>query len=734
MIDRGRWRTVWLSLALIGALAPPVAARPAADIEESVPQTESDTGTDDAGDSNAEAEGEDSEDALSERVIVTATRGDADPYELPYAVTVLTAEDLQVRKQSRSFPEAFREVPSVLVQKTAHGQGSPFIRGFTGFHTLLMVDGIRLNHAAFRSGPNQYWATFDPVMIDQLELVRGPSSTLYGSDAVGGTVNVVTQSPSTSGGDGFHLSPQVYYRYDSATSSNVAKLALSGGQDDKVQFLVGAAYKNFGNVEAGGATGVQPNTGYEETDADVKVVVHLDGSSSLTLSHQRVDQDDVPRTHKTIFSKSFHGTTVGSERRRNLDQRRELTYVQYRTDRLGGPVRNARFSLSYHRHEEQQDRLKAEGSGGDLQGFDLGSWGLWSQFETPTKIGRLTYGFEYYDDEVDSFKQKFDEDGNLTDVGIQGPIADDATYELAGLFLQDELPVGSDLGLIFGLRYTYAAVDAKRVDVGGVETQVEDSWDNVVGNFRLLYSFNETWNGYFGISQGFRAPNLGDLTKLDDTSAIEVPSPGLEPEHFTSFEIGAKTRKQRWQGAFAYWNTRIDDLIVQSPTGEVVDGTPVVRKDNIGDGWVHGVELESAYRFVAEWWTFGSFTWMDGEVDQLDESQDFDLVRAPLSRLMPTTLNVGVRYRPSRYWAEALITAVDDQDDLALRDITDTQRIPPGGTPGYTIYTLRGGVTLRRTIRLSAALENITDVNYRVHGSGQNEPGLNFVFSVNATF
>ena len=66
---------------------------------------------------------------------------------MPYAVTVLTSEDLQVRKQSRSFPEAFREVPSVLVQKTAHGQGSPFIRGFTGYHTLLMVDGIRLNHA-----------------------------------------------------------------------------------------------------------------------------------------------------------------------------------------------------------------------------------------------------------------------------------------------------------------------------------------------------------------------------------------------------------------------------------------------------------------------------------------------------------------------------------------------------------------------------------------------------------
>jgi len=86
-------------------------------------------------------------------------------------------------------------VPGVMVQKTGHGQGSPYIRGFTGFRTLLMIDGIRLNNAVFRDGPNQYWNTVDPFSIERLEVVKGPSSVLYGSDAIGGTVNVITRGP-----------------------------------------------------------------------------------------------------------------------------------------------------------------------------------------------------------------------------------------------------------------------------------------------------------------------------------------------------------------------------------------------------------------------------------------------------------------------------------------------------------------------------------------------------------
>ena len=119
-------------------------------------------------------------------VISTATRTPKTNFEAPYIVDSLLSDEL-ANRSVRSLPEAFEQTPGVLVQKTAHGQGSPFIRGFTAYHNLLLIDGIRLNNAVFRSGPNQYWNTVDSQGLSGIELVKSQGSVIYGSDAVGGT-------------------------------------------------------------------------------------------------------------------------------------------------------------------------------------------------------------------------------------------------------------------------------------------------------------------------------------------------------------------------------------------------------------------------------------------------------------------------------------------------------------------------------------------------------------------
>ena len=107
-----------------------------------------------------------------------------------------------------------------------------------------------------------------------------------------------------------------------------------------------------------------------------------------------------------------------------------------------------------------------------------------------------------------------------------------------------------------------------------------------------------------------------------------------------------------------------------------------------------------------------------------------------MSRIQPTTGLVGLRWDSpqKQYWLETTVTIVDNQDRLSPRDKADTQRIPPGGTPGYTVYTLRGGVEPIQGLRMFSALENITDVDYRVHGSGQNGPGTNAILGVDWRF
>ncbi len=185
----------------------------------------------------------------------------------------------------------------------------------------------------------------------------------------------------------------------------------------------------------------------------------------------------------------------------------------------------------------------------------------------------------------------------------------------------------------------------------------------------------------------------------------------------------------------AYFHTDISDMIVRVPTGRVIEGNNEVTKRNGGDGFTEGIEFRGTFDINRHLRLYGNYAWLDGAVDTFPTSAPV-LVREPISRLMPQTAHLGLRWRPigRRYWAEALATWVDDADKLSTRDQGDTGRIPPGGTPGYELLTLRGGYRLLYWLDVTVALENLTDEEYRAHGSGQNEPGRNFVVTFSADF
>ena len=126
-------------------------------------------------------------------IVVTATRLGQDPFELPYATSQLASGRIRHQLQSRSTPEILKQVPGISVQKTAHGQGSPKFRGQTGFQTLLLVDGIRINDSTWRSGNVEYWNHVDPYSFDRFEVLLGPAAALWGSDAVAGVGQAFTR-------------------------------------------------------------------------------------------------------------------------------------------------------------------------------------------------------------------------------------------------------------------------------------------------------------------------------------------------------------------------------------------------------------------------------------------------------------------------------------------------------------------------------------------------------------
>jgi hemoglobin/transferrin/lactoferrin receptor protein len=677
---------------------------------------------------------------VAPEIVVSATRSARELNSVPNTAYYLNATEEVVHQAVRTTPDMLAGIPSAFVQKTSYGQGSPYLRGFTGFRTLCLVDGIRLNNSVFRDGPNQYWNTVDPLSIRAYELVMGPGSVLYGSDAVGGTLNALpVQPPDYAGAPTWER--RLYYRGATVDRSNIGRLQLGGRLDEHLGFVGGVSLKDFGDVRGGKAVGLQEHTGYEELDWDLRADYHFTKDATLTLAHQTVRQEDTWRTHRTVYGITWDGLKRGDDKSLSYDQHRDLTYLKFQSKDLSGPIDGLEATVSRQVQSEDIYRIKKDDKG-EQQGFDVTTWGATLQLQSDTQIGEWVYGAEYYRDSVVSYGRKYKANGQLDSVEVQGPVADDAAYHTLGAFVEDTLKLfGGQLDVVPGVRYTYAKVEANRVKepLTGKATSTEGNWNAAVGSLRLLHPLTEDRKHvvFVGVSQGFRAPNLSDLTRLDiaRSTELETPVSDLDPERFVSYEIGIKSRAERLTTQASYYYTTIEDMIVRAPTGRKIDGLDEVTKKNSGHGFVQGVELTETLKLGREWSTWVSAAWMEGQVDAYPNSTTQE-ERGYLGRLMPPTAEIGLRWRQEsgRYWGELVGDMAAKADKLSADDARDTQRIPPGGTPGYAVFHARVGTTVVENLDLTLALENIFDKDYRIHGSGVNEPGRNLVVTAAYSF
>ena len=675
-------------------------------------------------------------------LVVTARGGFAEPLsKTPWSVSSLDTGSLSVH--ARTMPEALTGLPSVMVQKTALGQSSPYLRGLTGYHNVLLVDGIRVNHSAMRSGPNQYWSTVEPLGAGRLELIRGPHGIKHGADAIGGVVNVLSAKPFFTN-KGNQTEGQLFARFSSAESSWMGRLS---GQVATPEWFAEASHaeRSFGDLEGGRNVGAQRDTGYDSRGTNLRLARKLSDDSRLVFGLQRVFMDDVPRTHKTVNGLSWKGLSPGSELWRRLDQERRLAYGRLSWDDKGGLADSGSVTLNLHTHEQDRNRMKT--SGGEIQRFDLKDVGISSRFESDGPgNGRLAYGAEFHRESLTSSAYKVKTDQSFDETLTQGPLAADADYNRLAFYLSNTFETESGLILEPGVRYSQVEVDVDKwykstANGTALENPFSKEYDELVGSLRISKELNEEKFVFAGFSQGFRPPSLYDLTSTDETSVEETPDIKLESEGFLQAEIGIRGQSAAWDWNLSVYRTWIDEMIVRSPKNAT--GSTMIKAN--GDGYVEGIEVNLHYEWNKEWQSKVAFSWIDAEVEQLlldasgsvavDGSNYSAIDRAP-DRLMPTQLHLVTRYRPtgSDWWAEGTALAVGDGDRLSLKDERDTSRIPGDGTPGYLLFGLRAGKTLGEDSSVFLAAENLGDVDYRVHGSGLNGPGRNFVLSFQQSF
>jgi len=661
----------------------------------------------------------------------------------PYAIELLDSDFIR-ESARRTIPDALQYTPGVLVQKTAHGHGSPFIRGFTGRQNLLMVDGVRINNSTFRGGPVQYWNTVDPLAIDRIELIRSQGSVLYGSDAVGGTLNAFTKSSdfrSREEGEVYSGGAASYEYRTNGSGSHVGRLEMETGIGKKLGVWLGLSSKEFGDIKDS-SVGLMRGTGHPEENLDFRLDWALGPESTLTFAHQYVNQDSISRWHRTLENPGWtHGSHVaapGKWTANTYDQERSLTYLRYAgTDpRVDAPIKSWSATLSYQDVTDSEFQNRNPDSDSIRRSnIDLRTIGIDLTLESEVGPGNLVYGFDYYRDDVNSSGSRNNTAGTAFRESL--PVADDSSYDLFGIYSQYQWNVSDRLEITPGVRYTYARAKLGRFtdSTGAARANESESWDSLVGSLRMLYRIDDHWSLFGGISQAFRSPNLDDLSGnlASKSGATAVGSTNVEPEEFITYEIGARRSAEEVSVQAAVFYTDIKDVITGVP--DAAPGTATITT-NGGDGYVYGVELESVWRFRPQWTLSGFAAWQEGR----SETPSFiggPTTESPMTRQLPLTGSLALRWTAESgdYWVEGRVLGATNEGRITAADqARDDQRIPTGGTPGYVVTSLRAGWQVNERLDLTCGIENMTDEDYRNHGSGQNEAGLNVILGARVSW
>ena len=705
-------------------------------------------------------------------ITVTGTRGEKDTFQTPRAISVATAEEI-LRRSPVNTVDILREEAGVQAQKTTYGQGSPIMRGLTGYHTLLLIDGVRLNNSTFRSGPNQYMATVDPNQIERMEVVRGPGSVLYGSSAMGGVINTITRTPVMLP-SGFAIHPRISTRFSSADSGKMVRLGISGGYD-KLSFIGGGSYKDIGDVQPGKGYDIQLDTrkflltsqddpevpegawlvdkesptGWKESDGDIKVNYRLLDGHDIKVAYQMVRQDDVPRYDKLAdgeYDEFFFDP-----------QNRDLVYANYTAKKVSSFVDAMDMSVSYHRQEEGQRQLKAGSSSVKETSDVVNTIGL--SLQLTSLLGdrqKLTYGGEFYHDTVGSEGISTDLDTGQRKISAWGRFPDDSRFWDMNAYVQDEIRILDNLETTLAGRYTRFSTQADLSLRDPAFGEFESSGNALTGSLGLVYGITKNLNLVFNVGQAFRAPSLNDTTAVEVTNeGIDAPSPDLGSERSTGIDVGFKTRFRSLSGSVTYYYTMVDGLVTRIPVDEAYEGkeipklykdlqnaypdTDVFVKDNIQEANIQGVELDlfAAIPYLPGISAYGNLTYTHGH--DVDGDQ-------PIRREQPLGGLLGLRWDEAkgRFWGEFYSRLADKQDRLSSGDRRDP-RIPgttrdtsvddpEAGTPGWFTLNIRAGVKIANLPSLTVGVENILNKRYREHGSGVDGPGTNLVVSAGYTY
>jgi outer membrane receptor protein involved in Fe transport len=680
-------------------------------------------------------------------VLISVNRSVDLARDLAQSVSVVTHREM-AEKNTAQTPEALREATGVFVQKTNQGGGSPIIRGLKANKLLLLIDGIRLNNSTYRGGNFQYLNSVDPFSIDRIEIARGPVSVLYGSDALGGAVNVVTRRP-VLGVDGqWEFGSSAGGQYSTADNTKLATAAVSAA-NDRIGAFAGFSIRSFGNIRRGTTGGrtlmkrlandprfnrtlpkTQSPLGYDAVGWNAGVLWKINDNQRLAFNAQSDRQFDVPR---------YDTYEIQQDSIRDTDpQERDLAYLSYSLIDGLSFFDVTHVTVSWQRQFEARLRQRF---GRDVQNHDeygVNTLGFQLQFnKSISPAWRLVYGVEVYHDDVSS--SSFTRNTATNDRQSSDPMyPDGSTYLTSGAYVQADWETTSQWKWLIGARGSYFRLRAPfptdtsaAINFGTVK-QTPKAFAVSAGT---VYRMTESVHAVANVAQGFRAPNLDDVGKFGagQGAVFDVPHPDVGSEKTLSIDGGLKFFGSRLRGSVIGFYNRITDLLLSRPAafkGSSVivvqgDTLTVYHKANAGRAYTVGFEADVHVQLAARAEAYASCAYTYGQNQSQNE---------PIGGIPPFNGLVGIRAKVKPWFVDGFLRFAAEQSRLSQEEIDDESRIPPGGTPGWWTLNVRAGYDPGKHVEISGGLMNVFDWNYREHLSGFNAPGRSVVIGIRVKY
>ena len=722
--------------------------------------------------------------ALSE-VVLSVARSKENKDKISKQVSVISYKDLKLNSPQTS-ADLLIYANGVRVQKSQGGGGSPVIRGFEANRVLLVVDGVRMNNAIYRSGHLQNSITINPNSLERTEVIYGPSSVGYGSDALGGVVHYYTKTPK--------INNSKEWNFNGVSSFNPRLKNIVQNFDIEYSKKKWASYTNFsfskfGDIIMGNNRNhgfeswgldyhflnpekynnsfitntnpkLQKHTSYNQYDFLQKLNFKISDFSSLVLNFQNSKSSDIHRFDKLNELKNgnykYSKWSYGPQKRTMISSQLNLSKKNSFSDKR-------KLLLAYQKIEESRHYRKFQDleSLNQIESLDVFSINF-DLFKNSSNNSSWVYGFEYVFNDVSStaYLQKFflDPSNRLIEVNksYDAPTrypSQEGYYGSIAAYYEYRKDISKKSNLNIGMRYTNTQLKAKWNNKEVVQSNLDDlssTNSSLTTSVGLVYRTTKNWKINGNFSSGFRSPNIDDIGKIREKSGIlTVPNPHLKPEYAYNSEIGiSKYAKNKLSGFsinayYTHISKHISRDYYEIKTDQssddyktiIFNSEEVITMANInkGSAYIYGATFDFKTSLSKNLLVKGNLTYTEGR--NTDYNHPIPSI-SPLFGDVLLKLNLNkletqfsFRFSKSKAPEDYSIGGEDGLEETPI--LNKNGEIYYYGMPSWSVLKLSSSYSFSKKLETVIILDNLLDVHYREFASGISAPGrnLNIVLS-----